>query len=152
MKYAMNFGEVRVQTLREMPLQEDICDTPAALEKFIRENILTSPSFNPDKECFFVVFLNTRRRVVGFELVSMGTLDQVLVHPRDVFRAAIVANSHGIAMFHNHPSGNPSPSDADIRMTREIIRAGQLLKIEVLDHLIGGDKFTSLRELGYFSY
>jgi DNA repair protein RadC len=91
------------------------------------------------------------------EKISDGTLDTILVHPREVFRAAIAANAAGIVLVHNHPSGDPTPSDADIKVTRDLIRAGQLLKIEVVDHVIIGrataertKDYASLRELGYF--
>jgi DNA repair protein RadC len=81
----------------------------------------------------------------------------LLVHPREVFRPAIAAGAAALVLVHNHPSGDPTPSEADIRVTRDLIRAGQLLKIEVLDHIILGRRTTerakdyvSLRELGYF--
>ena len=79
------------------------------------------------------------------------------MHPRDVFRTAITANAAAVVLAHNHPSGDPTPSDSDIKVTRDLIRAGQLLKIEVLDHAIIGratnerpKDYASLRELGYF--
>jgi DNA repair protein RadC len=98
-----------------------------------------------------VLLLNTRRRIKGHLLVATGTLDTILVHAREVFRPAIVAAA-AVVIMHNHPSGEPEPSEADIKVTRDLIRAGQLPKIEVLDHVIvgAGDKRTSLRELGYF--
>ncbi len=79
-----------------------------------------------------VLLLNTRRRVKGHHLVSMGTMDTVLVHSRNIFRAAITLGASGLVLLHNHPSGDASTSHADIKVTRELIRAGQLLKIEVL--------------------
>ena len=95
--------------------------------------------------------LNTRRRVKGHQLVSIGTLDTILVHAREVFRGAIIAAAAALVVMHNHPSGESSPSEADIKVTRDLIRAGQLLKIELLDHVIvGNERFSSLRELGYF--
>jgi DNA repair protein RadC len=76
----------------------------------------------------------------------------VLVHPREIFRAAVIASAHSVILMHNHPSGDSNPSEADIRITRELVRAGQVLRIEVLDHVIvGRDNHRSLRELGYFS-
>jgi DNA repair protein RadC len=73
------------------------------------------------------------------------------VHPREVFRPAIVAAAAALVIMHNHPSGEPSPSEADIKVTRDLIRAGQLLKVEVLDHVVmGANRHCSLRELGYF--
>jgi DNA repair protein RadC len=109
-------------------------------------------------EHFQVVLLNTRRRLIRVETISQGTLDTILVHPREVFKAAIAANAAAMVLVHNHPSGDPTPSEADIKVTRDLIRAGQLLKIEVLDHVIIGratrerpKDFVSLRELGYFA-
>ena len=88
----------------------------------------------------------------------MVTLATLLVHAREVFRPAIVAAAAALLVAHNHPSGDPSPSEADIKVTRDLIRAGQLLKIEVLDHIILGQAspsqpkgYTSLRELGFFA-
>jgi DNA repair protein RadC len=98
-----------------------------------------------------------RRRLIAVENVAQGLLDQVLVHAREVFAIAIAKRASAIILAHNHPSGDPTPSEADIRVTRDLIRAGQLLKIEVLDHIILGQRTTerprdycSLRELGYF--
>jgi DNA repair protein RadC len=95
--------------------------------------------------------------LIKVETLSQGTLDTILVHPRDVFRSAITANAAAVVIVHNHPSGDPSPSEADIKVTRDLIRAGQLLKIEVIDHVILGratcdrpKEYASLRELGYF--
>jgi DNA repair protein RadC len=84
-------------------------------------------------------------------------LDSVEIHPREVFNPIITARASAVVLAHNHPSGDPSPSEADIRITRDLVRAGRLLRIEVLDHIILGQKhegrqrdFVSLRELGYF--
>ena len=108
-------------------------------------------------EQFQVLLVNTRRRLIRVERISQGTLDTLLVHPREVFKQAIVANAAAIVLVHNHPSGDPTPSDADIEVTRDLIRAGQLLRIEVLDHIILGARtperardYVSLRELGIF--
>jgi DNA repair protein RadC len=95
--------------------------------------------------------LNTRRRVKGHYLVSVGTQDTILVHPREVFRLAIMTAAAALVLTHNHPSGEATPSEADVKVTRDLIRAGQLLKIEVLDHVVMGNPgHSSLRELGYF--
>jgi len=99
-----------------------------------------------------VLILNTRRRVKGHYLVSIGTIDTILVHPREIFRLAIMTAATAVVVAHNHPSGDSSPSEADIKVTRDLIRAGQLLKIELLDHvIIGNPSRASLRELGYFA-
>ena len=107
-------------------------------------------------EHFHVVLVNAKRRLIRVETLARGTLDSLVTHPRDVFRPAISANASAVFLAHNHPSGDPTPSEADIRFTRDIVRAGKLLKINVLDHIILGRRTTergkdyvSLRELGY---
>lgn len=127
-------------------------DSPEAVANHLRHSMLPL-----EVETFFVLMVNTRRRLVAQKQVSQGTLDTLLVHPREVFKSAISANASAIVIAHNHPSGDPTPSEADIRVTRDLIRAGQLLKIELLDHIILGHRteerpcdYVSLRELGYF--
>ena len=145
--------EWKLVALRDCPMPTGLylCDTPEKAAEYWRAHVETHPHFNAECECFVVLHLNTRRRVRGHNFVSVGTMDTLLVHPREVFRVAITAASAAIVLMHNHPSGEPSPSEADIKVTRDLIRAGQLLKIEVLDHVIvGRPKFCSLRELGYF--
>jgi DNA repair protein RadC len=148
--------EFKVVSLRECPTPEQLalCDTPAKAADYWRRHVEKNPYFNPECECFCVLLLNTRRKVKGHNIVSIGTLDTILVHPREVFRVAIATSAAAIVLGHNHPSGEPQPSDADIKVTRDLIRAGQLLKIEVLDHVImghGEPGFCSLRELGFFA-
>jgi DNA repair protein RadC len=127
-------------------------DTPDRVADLLRE---TNRAY--DVENFQIVVLNTRRRLIRVDTISQGTLDTILVHPREVFKPAIAASAAAIVLVHNHPSGDPTPSEADIKVTRDLIRAGQLLKIEVLDHVILGratesrpKDYVSLRELGYF--
>ena len=136
----------------EMRAEAPLLDTPERIADLLREE-----SRPQDVEQFRVVLLNTRRRLIGLETISQGTLDTLLVHPREVFKRAIAANASAVVLVHNHPSGDPTPSEADIKVTRDLIRAGQLLKIEVLDHVIIGRRtmerqkdYVSLRELGYF--
>lgn len=147
--------EFKVVALRECPVPESmtLCDTPAQAAEYWRLHIATSPYFNPDCECLVVLLLNTRRRIKGHQLVSIGTLDTILVHPREVFRLAIIAGGvSALIVMHNHPSGDVTPSEADIRVTRDLLRAGQLVKIELLDHIIVAvDRHFSLREAGYFA-
>ncbi len=104
-----------------------------------------------------MLLLNSRRRIQGHHLVATGTLDTILVHPREVFRVAVIGAAAALILAHNHPSGDPTPSEGDIKVTRDLIRAGQLLKIEVLDHVILGQPsqeqardYCSLREAGFF--
>lgn len=101
------------------------------------------------KEHFVCLFLNTKNQVIVKETLSVGTLNASLVHPREVFRAAIKCSSASIVCVHNHPSGDPSPSPEDIVLTRRLKEAGELIGIDVLDHLVIGDnRFVSLKEQG----
>jgi DNA repair protein RadC len=146
--------EYKVVALRECPLPGEMkfCDTPERAADYWRLNIATNPYFNADCECLAVLMLNTRRRVKGHQIITIGTMDTLLVHPREVFRVAVIAGAASIVMMHNHPSGEPSPSEADIKVTRDLIRVGQLMKIEVIDHVImGNPNHCSLRSLGYFA-
>jgi len=127
-------------------------DNPEAVVRVMREQNRLRQS-----EQLQVLLLNTRRRLIRVADGPEGTLDTVLVHAREVFKPAIAANAAAVVLVHNHPSGDPTPSEADIKVTRDLIRAGQLLKIEVLDHVIIGratperpKDYASLRELGYF--
>jgi len=113
-----------------------VTDTGTAA--YWKTHIATHPYFNPECECLVVFILNTRRRIKGHYLVSIGTMDTILCHPREIFRLAIMASAAAIIIAHSHPSGDPTPSEADIKITRDLIRAGQLLKIEVLDHIVIG--------------
>ncbi|AGA58649.1 MAG: JAB domain-containing protein [Thermobacillus sp.] len=102
------------------------------------------------KEHFVCLFLNTKNQVLARETLSVGTLNASLVHPREVFRAAIKRGSASIICLHNHPSGDPTPSPEDIALTRRLHEAGALIGIDVLDHIVIGDgRFVSLKEQGY---
>lgn len=102
------------------------------------------------KEHFVCLFLNTKNQVIGRETLSVGTLNASLVHPREVFRAAIKRGSAAIICLHNHPSGDPTPSPEDIALTGRLRDAGALVGIDVLDHIVIGDgRFVSLKERGH---
>jgi DNA repair protein RadC len=143
-------AEFKVLRVRECVAPADLIDTPERAAEYWKANIATAPWFDPAKEAFVILILNTRRRILGHNLVALGGLDSVVVHAREVFRPVIVAAGSALILAHNHPSLDSSPSEADIRVTRDLARVGQLLKIEILDHVIIGSTFTSLRSLGYF--
>lgn len=104
---------------------------------------------NQVRERFVVLWLNSANRVMGFEIVTEGTLNSSLVHPREVFRGAIVATSASIIVAHNHPSGNPEPSQEDVSVTKQLTSAGKILGIPLHDHIIfANDTYTSLAERG----
>lgn len=136
----------------ELQRESPVLDNPEAVVALLKGQNLIK-----DVETLQVLLLNTRRRLIRVEEIADGTVDTLLVHAREVFKAAISANASAIVLAHNHPSGDPTPSEADIKVTRDLIRAGQLLKIDVLDHVILGraaegraKDYSSLRELGYF--
>jgi len=147
--------EWKIVSLRECPTPEamQLCETPTQAADYWRTHITQHPYFNPECECLVVLILNTRRKIKGHYFVSVGTMDTILCHPREIFRLAIMASASSIVIMHNHPSGESQPSEADIKITRDLIRGGQLLKIDVVDHVvIGNSNHTSLRELGFFAY
>jgi DNA repair protein RadC len=136
----------------ELQRESPVLDNPEAVVALLKgQNLIKTV------ETLQVLLLNTRRRLIRVEEITDGTIDTLLVHPREVFKAAIAANAAAVVLAHNHPSGDPTPSEADIKVTRDLIRAGQLLKIDVLDHVIIGrataeraKDYVSLRELGHF--
>ena len=107
------------------------------------------------QECFQVLCLNAKNQVLDRILVSLGLVDASLVHPREVFRGAIVAGACALVLVHNHPSGDPTPSAEDVRVTRQLVQAGEILDIKVLDHVVigqtgvGGPGWYSMRENGF---
>ena len=102
-----------------------------------------------EKEYFKGVYLDSRKRIIKQENIFIGSLNESVVHPREIFKIALDENAAAIIILHNHPSGNPSPSNFDIEMTKELVKAGELLRIEILDHIIiGGKKYVSLKEKG----
>ncbi len=102
-----------------------------------------------EKEHFKGIYLDSKKRIIKQETIFIGSLNESVVHPREIFKIAIEESSAAIILLHNHPSGDPNPSNFDIEMTKELIQAGELLGIEILDHIIiGGEKYVSLREKG----
>jgi len=137
----------------ELQMESPVLDNADTVVALLRARNLVKPV-----ETLQVLLLNTRHKLIRVDEMMDGTLDTLLVHPREVFKSAITANAAAVMLAHNHPSGDPTPSEADIKVTRDLIRAGQLLKIEVLDHIIIGRAtaerprdYVSLRELGYFA-
>jgi len=89
-----------------------------------------------DREHCMIILLDARQRVIGINTVSIGTVSASIIHPREVFKPAILANASAVILAHNHPSGEPDPSEHDVDLTRRLIEAGKLLGIELMDHLI----------------
>lgn len=117
---------------------------PEAAAKVVRQTIRDKA-----KEHFKLILLNTRNKVIAISHISTGTLSASLVHPREVFKEAIRHSAASVIIAHNHPSGDPEPSEEDIRITKKLVEAGKLLGIEVLDHvIIGRDRPFSFKEKG----
>lgn len=105
---------------------------------------------DPMREHFCVLLLNARNRLLGSHLISIGSLSASIVHPREVFRPAVLASAAGIVLGHNHPSADPEPSPEDVSVTRRLVQAGELMGIEVLDHIVfTPSSFVSLKGRGH---
>ena len=133
--------QVRVSMVREVQISNPkyICSEGIA-ESEIAKDLLKS-----DREKFICLHLNTKNQLISFEVVSTGSLTASIVHPREVYKAAILANAASVVFMHNHPSGDPEPSLDDIEVTRRLVKAGEILGINILDHIVVAQK-------GYFSF
>lgn len=131
--------------LRETPKQK-VC-SPEGVYEHLKEYRKKS------QEHMIVITLNTKNNLIAHHIAGIGTLDSTLIHPREIFRPAIIDAAASIIISHNHPSGDPSPSPADLKITKSLIKAGNILEIKLLDHVIlGANDFCSLRESGLASF
>ncbi len=135
--------------------QDNEPDTPARLKRELTSPAAVAKAVKPTiqdkaKEHFTLVLLNVRNRIAGVYTISVGTASASLVHPREVFREAIVRSASSVILAHNHPSGNPEPSEDDVKLTQRLVEAGRLLGIEVIDHVIvtAGEEYISFKERG----
>lgn len=101
------------------------------------------------KEYFISLILDGKNRIVATEIVSVGSLNQSIVHPREVFKTALLSSAAAIVLIHNHPTGDPTPSREDLEITRRLREAGDLLGVKVLDHIIIGETYLSFVSQGY---
>lgn len=137
--------ELGHRAVKEQLTREDM-STPAAVYEYLAGDLRYE-----QQENFVVLMLDTRRHLIRRCNISKGTLNRTMVHPRDVFREAIICNACSVILAHNHPSGDPSPSKPDRELTRELINAGHAIHIPVLDHIIiGTNRDTST--LPYYSF
>lgn len=117
---------------------------PQSVVKAIRASIKDKA-----KEHFKLILLDTRNKIIGISTISIGTLNASLVHPREIFKEAIIHNSASVVLAHNHPSGDPEPSEEDLTITERLVESGKILGIEVIDHIIiGKTNFSSFKERG----
>jgi len=122
--------------------------SPSAVADLLKKIFNREDNLSKDKEHFWVIIVDTRNKVKFVELVSLGTMNSSLVHPREVFRRAIKRGASSIILGHNHPSGNTEPSEEDMRITKRLIEVGKIIGIEVLDHVVIGTNGYSFKEKG----
>lgn len=149
MKYALRTVDWRFKQVEE-PIPELLNKSSVTVRspKDIFENY-RSLFADKVRERFIVFWLDTSGKVIGFDLVSEGTLDSSLVHPREVFRGAIVATASSIILAHNHPSNSLEPSKQDIEITKQLVQGGNVIDIPVKDHIIfGRDTYISFTDRG----
>lgn len=129
-------------------------DTPEKNEAFFRQVVMTEENFEWNKEHVVVALVNTRLMLQGYNIVSVGTVNESNAHPREILRPVLMGGAYGFIMFHQHPSGDPSPSRSDEQTTRRMVEAAQLMQVRFLDHIIiglprhGFNSYYSFRESG----
>jgi DNA repair protein RadC len=138
----------RIALVREPGVQ--LAERPQLRDPRTAAPLLAQYIGEADREVFVAALLTVRHRLLGLHTVSVGCLTSSLVHPREVFKPAILSGCAALLLAHNHPSGDPDPSGEDLALTRRLAAAGTLLGIEILDHLVLGEagRFVSLRERG----
>ncbi|WP_298615729.1 DNA repair protein RadC [uncultured Thermosynechococcus sp.] len=135
--------ELGKRVFQSRPGEQTIIDNPALAAAVLSADLMWQPT-----ERFAVLLLDVRNRLLGSHVITVGTATETLAHPREIFREAVRRNASRLIIAHNHPSGNLSPSQADLDLTKQVLQAGQVMGIPVLDHLIlGNGDYRSLREI-----
>jgi len=154
MKFVVrDFRPLTVNSNPLLPFQDGA--NPNSIYEFYQQSIASEPDYEFEKEHLVIICVTTRMRICGWNLVSTGTVSETLVHPREVFRPVIARGSYGFIVCHNHPSGDPSPSQADIRQTKRLAEAAEILGLKLFDHIVigtrepGREPYYSFREGGY---
>lgn len=159
----MSFNHVKEQEAKHVPAKRvDIVSVRMVKECSLmyKDRVVSSPGdgYNllrqflgdVDREHFVVICLDTKNQPTNINVCHIGSLNASIVHPREVMKPAILSNAASILVGHNHPSGNPEPSQEDIQVTRKLVEAGKIMGIDILDHIVmGDDSFVSLKEKGY---
>ena len=126
---------IKLELVRENPVDYIQCRSSQDIVNAFYEETLKYPN-----ECFKCIHMNSKNVIIGVETISIGSLTSSLVHPREVFKGVLINNAASVIFFHNHPSGDPAPSQDDIELTQRLKQAGELLGVKVLDHIVFGDK------------
>lgn len=135
-----NISIVKIQQVKDGSVKYEAMSSPSPVVSLVKEYLKGT-----DREHFGVICLNCKNGVNNITTVSIGTVDQTIVVPRDVFKTAILSNAVSVILFHNHPSSNSTPSREDKKLTADMVSAGELLRIKVFDHII-------IAENGYYSF
>ena len=150
--YVKESLEEGLAELKQLVKEKDIrypldtkCDQPERVASIIEDVFDLS---NSPEEKLVMLTLDTKLKITGIFIVSIGTINENIVHPREVYKRAMLQNAHCIVIAHNHPSGDTTPSEEDLAITERLKEAGELLGIRLLDHLILGNGYRSLKEQG----
>lgn len=128
--------------------EEVLLDNPSKVADYLRSAF----EENAMQEAFYCIYLDRKNHPLGRHLITLGTATQTLVSPKEVFRGAILSGATAIVVAHNHPSGDPAPSKADLQVTRSLREASRILDIDLLDHVIVGDAKADPLGRGYYSF
>ena len=145
--------EFKLSRVREVCAARKV-DSPELAYAYWQEVICKAEWFQENKEHLVVLLLNTRHNIDGHSLISIGTLNESLAHPREIMSPVVAGGAYAFILMHNHPSGDPSPSQADRQLTRRIAEGAEVLGVKMLDHIIAGaelgegDPYFSFREMG----
>ncbi len=133
--------QIEISMVREV----QISDSKYRCSEEIAESELAKDLIKSDREKLICLHLNTKNQIISFEVISIGSLTASIAHPREVYKSAILANAASVIFMHNHPSGDPQYSNDDLEVTRKLVKAGEILGINVLDHIVVAQK-------GFFSF
>ena len=136
----------KIQLVRDgsVPFSQRVCATPSLAVDLFRAYV-----GDPDREHMVAIFLDSQNRFIGLHTIAVGTVDYCAFNPREVFKAALLCNATSLVLAHNHPAGDPAPSTVDIEITRDLQRAGELLDVVLMDHVVVGQPgYASFMELG----
>jgi DNA repair protein RadC len=144
----VNIYELELKKVKgvNIEIEQEIIRTPEIAYEIVEKVFNLSSKAH---EHFGILCLSTKNKVIGAHVISIGSLNSTIVNPREVFKSAILNNSSSIVLFHNHPSGDPTPSKEDIEITKRLYDVGELLNVDVLDHIVVGEYgYVSLKEQG----
>lgn len=143
----MNTYEVKIMVVKESENKYTM-GMPEDIKAFWENEIKKASWFQDEKECFIVLIMDTSNQIKTYNLVTMGLIDRSIIHPREVFRPAIIAGATKIIVCHNHPSGQTEPSEDDIAITKKLVDAGKIIGIKLVDHIIIGNGLYSFLRNG----